>query len=361
MRSDSGLNFSNISAGFAGVSSALAQGFDWKMRQQLEDMKDQRAENMSRMNWTRDMLKQGDMLDRQRALQESSQRFAETSQTGREAFLADQARKGQQSYLDALDARASGAERAQKVREDAASERQRVQLGSQTRVEWLKAIQEQNRQEAQLQMEISRAVQANVDISGEPDAQKRQAAMAADPVIGPMTQKLGEMTGKNGARDQINASFAMALHNLGDPDFKGVKIAVPGQSDPGSSGPSGSSPQLIPNDGGGASTPNNPLAPAVPAYPTDNVADNTAAINRSSFTGAPPPGSPPGSSAAGMSPTAGYSVRGPVTSMVGPLQPVPQPQLVPTVRSAALGSGGAFPGIANPTGAPPSLIQPQGF
>jgi hypothetical protein len=362
----SGLSFSNISAGFGQASDAASHAADVKAREELEQMRDARAENLARLNWTRDMLKQKDMLDRQSALQTSQQAFAEKSETERQSFLQGQQQRGQENYLDVLDrrsqagaqaeqARLDAADRAQRQAEKARDDRQQEQLRASTRVDWQKAIQEHDRQEAQLLSEISKASQANLDIAGESDPQKRSVLMANDPVIGPMLSKYAQLTGNGGARDAINTQYALALHNLQDPDFKGVVRTPSEQSGAGGAGgaPNLIQPGYVPNDGGSARTPNNPLAPTVPAYPTNNAADNAAAIDKA------PAGSPPSSSAAGTPPLTGQQ-RPPVTSMVRPLNPAPQ--LIPTPGLNGPSVAAGLSSIGNPVGAPPQLIPTaQGF
>jgi hypothetical protein len=357
MRSNSGLDFSNISAGFAGASNALAQGVDIKSRQALEEMKDARAENLARMNWTRDMLKQKDMLDRQQTLQESAQRYGESMETQRELAAIDRQQKGQQGYLDVLDTRSRAAAIAAKAEEDAREGRLRQGQIAQNRLEMERAKDQHLRDEASMRQEISRAVQARPDLSMIDDPVKLHTAMANDPSIGPMLDQMTAMQKQHA--DSITA-YTLYGAQLGDPMFQGKQTAELDNTNP------GGTPTLRPS-GGGAATPNNPNVPAnqLPTYPVNNPADDTPAV------AAPPPGSEPGSSPAGMPPTAGPLTRPPVTKMVGPLR-MP-PQLIPAARTSALSSGapmpginipaggGAFPGIANPTGAPPSLIPQQGF
>jgi hypothetical protein len=302
------------------------------------------------------MLKQNDMLNRQSELNKQLAQIHEEGETKREGFLAEQARQGQQAYLEQINARTEAATKAQQAREDAEGERQQAALRASTRVSWQRAIQDHDAQENSLLAEISHAAQANLDIAGEPDPQKRSALMASDPIIQPMLDKYHQLSGPNGARDTINAQYALALHNLKDPDFKGVALAPIGAGTGSGTGAAADAPQFD-TSGGGASTPNNPLDRQVPLYPSNSDADNTPAINRPTFPNAPPGGSPPGSSAAGMPPTVGIQ-RPPVTSMVGPLNPAPQ--LIPT-PGMGTPPGGMFAGIGAPLGATPQLIPSQSY
>lgn len=368
MRSNSGLNFSNISAGFAGASNALSQGVDIKSREMLEEMKDARAENLSRMNWVRDMYKQKDMLDRQSTLQQSSQKFSEEMETRREGAAHDRQESSQRAYYGQLDARTAAATTAaeaarkaeialQNQREDAGTQRQMRVLMADDANRTQQEISRIDSQKAELLKQYTAASSSNMAMRVVTDPQKRATMAANDPNLQAILKQMSDLDNE---RMGVIRAHAVTQDGYGNPNFKGALTSQPAQPDN-----SGGVPSLISSSGGGAATPNNPSEPAnqLPRYPTDSAADNTPAISRPSFTGAPQ-WSPPGSSPAGMPPTAGYSVRAPVTSMVGPLRP--GPQLIPNAGSAMPGintpaGAGAFPGIGNPTGAPPSLIPPQGY
>lgn len=331
----SGNSFSNISGAFAGASSALGQAAQIKAQQQLEEMRDLRAENLARMQFG--WKAQHDVNLQERSFQHDTRIEQMRDELQGKQILSQQdlQQRGGEAYMDRIRAMQEGEQRRQEGREDAADRRQRQGLIAQNRLEMQRGVEDHDRQITQAQQEIARAVQGRPDLSMIDDPVKKRAAMASDPVIGPMLDQLNSL---QKSRTSTVTAHTLYGAQLGDPMFQGKQTAELDQSNPG--GP----PKLIqdgyvPNDGGGARTPNNPNAPTVPGYPTNPEADNTPAV------GASPPGSQPGSSAAGMPPTLGLQ-RPPQSSMVGPLN---QPQIVPM-------NGSQFSSIGSPMGAAPSII-----
>lgn len=336
----SGNSFSNISGAFGGAANALGQAANIKAQQQLEEMKDLRAENLARMSFG--WKAQHDVNLQDRSFQHDTRIEQMRDELQGKQILSQQSlqQSGGEQYMDRIRAMQEGEQRRQEGREDAADRRQRQGQVAQNRLEMERAAQEHDRAISQQQQEIARAVQSRPDLAMIDDPTKKQQAMASDPAIGPMIDQLAQLQQQ---RARTVTAYTLYGASLGDPMFQGKQ---PSELDPGGSGTGGSSasgaPQLIPNDGGGARTPNNPNAPTVPAYPTNTQADNAPAVEAS------PPGSQPGSSAAGMPPTLG-PLRPPETSMVGPLK---QPQLVPMNNSQ-------FASIGDPTGSgasAPSII-----
>jgi hypothetical protein len=357
----SGNDFSNISGAFAGASSALGNAADIKARQALEEMKDQRAENLARMSFGWKAQHDVNMAERSEAhdTRVTAQRL--TGEREIQQAINDRQISSQNAYMDRITAMQQAERERMEGREDAADRRQRQGQIAQNRIEMQRAKDEHLRDEAVLQQDISRAVQDRPSLAMIDDPAKKHAAMAADPAIGPMLDQLSAMQKQHA--DSITA-YTLFGAQLGDPMFQGKQTS---ELDTASAA---GAPQLATRpSGGGDATPNNPKVPPnqLPTYPANNPADNTPAV------AAPPPGSQPGSSPAGMPPTAGPLTRPPATTMIGPLR-MP-PQLIPPARNSALSnstpmpginvpanaSTGMFPAIGNPTGAPPSLIPQQGF
>jgi hypothetical protein len=355
MRTNSGLNFSNISAGFAGASNALSQAASIKAQQQLEEMKDMRAENLARMNWSRDMLKQREMLARQKELQESSQQYGEEMQTRREIAAQTLSQQNQNSVFARYDAAHKAELEDIAAQQKGATDRQTRQLIAENEIGTQREISRIDAAKADLIRQYNAAVKSNVSLSVMSDPDKKAAAAARDPTIAPLLDQLSALDRE---RVEVATAHVLRANAYGDPNFSGpIKLPAGVGAQPGSDA-SSAAPPLLPNDGGGKSTPNNPLAPSVPAYPTNSAADNAPAVDRASAAAAttPPSNAPPGSSNAGMPPTVGIQ-RPPVTSMVGPLRSAPQ--LIPTSPTGLLpGTGSSLTGTAASMGPIPGINVP---
>jgi hypothetical protein len=247
----SGNSFSNISGAFGGAGQALQQGFDWKMRQQIEDMKDVRAENLTRMKFGLESQHAEHMLERTEAganIRASAAIQGQKETTERQFQLQQ---TGNENYMTRMLTAQSAERERQEGRESALDNRQRQGQIAANRLEMQRALQQHDQQKMQLQQEISRAVQGRPDLSMIDDPTKKQAAMASDPVIGPMLDQLGAID-----KQRASTSTAYTLYGaqLGDPMFQGKQTSELDKSSGG-----GGPPQLAAPGGGGAATPNNPL------------------------------------------------------------------------------------------------------
>lgn len=305
--------------GTQGAAQGLQQGVQIAAQNQLEEMKDKRAENLARMtfNWhaahdtamqtrsfehdtrieqMRDEL-QGKQITANMNLQNSNQNaYFERMEAARKA---DQARVDSQNDS----------------RERIATERER----GETRTQMLHDnLAHEQRIEA-LQKQIAETVKGKPMLSMIDDPTQQHMAMAKDPDVGPM---LDQLIQSQNEKSQSILAYSKRLAQLGDPDFQGKQA---------SDLPTASQAAMTPEQRHNAAS---PPAPGVgPVNFDPNSSDNTGAAV---LPGAPggavpgplqtPPNFVPGASAAGMPPTVGPP-RAPTTSNLGPLQ-MP-PQLIP--------------------------------
>jgi len=365
MRTNSGLNWSNISAGFAGASQGLSQAADIKAREQLEELRDQRAANLARMTFGWKAQHDVNMLERTEAGANIRAQASETGANIRSAAqIAGQKETTAREYQMQLKGQENYLTRMNQMNEyNRARDESKQSAENELRQQGLRAAnrQEMQRMTLQYEQEIRKIDQA-ISVSAkehefelpDPKDPSYDAVAARHPELGKLLEQRAEL----GQQKTIALyNYTMAGAQLGDKDFMGANQPLPPAA------PSGAAPSLIPS-GGGTATPNNPLEPSaqLPRYPGMNPADNVPA------TAAPPPSGPTAGSAAGRSAPTFAPPRAPITSMVGPL--MSPPQIIPgrALQSQAPMPGvnmpagaGAFPGIGNPMGAPPSLIPQQGY
>jgi hypothetical protein len=311
----------NITEGFGRAAQSLGQWGQTQAQREMEAMKDARTENLARMSFGWKAQHDVNMADRSEAHDERLQtkslatqvqieKGRDESETRREAANIKLQSQSQQAYMD----RMYQAQKADRDREqaklDAQQESQRRSQIMQNRQQLMQATKEADQEKFRLNEQLTKAVQANPALAFIQDPQKKFAAMAADPTVGPILDQL-HATDTN--RSKTIAQYTLQGASLGDPMFAGKQdseIGVP--TDTGGS------------DGGADPNFKPPADYGLPTSGAPNPSDNLPAL-------------PAGSNgrATLMPPTVGPAPT-PITSLVGPLsQPaVPPsqpagPQLIP--------------------------------
>jgi hypothetical protein len=336
--------------GLVGAGQGLGQAVGVVAQRELEEMKDQRAENLARMtfNWHA----QHDTAMQARSLEHDTRmgEMHEQQETQREGFLQGQSERSAKDYLDRL-----------RVAQEEAEARQQNELGSRERIESQREIarmriamqQDLTQHDANingLQRQVADAVKNNVSINMITDPQKKAQAMAADPAIGPMLDQLHQ---EQVGRSKTTAFYTMSLAAHGDNLFQGkqrsdlppeassayqqaspFRDAAPGAVDKGGLWSPGA--EAIQDPGAAAAAKSQnwtgdqvqqqinyergiPNPKGIDSDP--NSPDNMA------------PAMQPGNPATGMPPIVGPA-RPPVTTNLGPLRASP-PQLIPNSALSA--------------------------
>lgn len=330
------MNRFNLSQGLAAAGQALQQGVQVHANMDLEAMRDARAENLARLQFGWKAQHDVNIQDRQMAHDERLDKSRGEQETQREGFQQGQQERANSAQWDRMLKAQEASEGRMRTEQTGRETVENSRLMAQNRLAMQQNVERIDSERRQLATQIAVQTRLNYSLSAIQDPDKRRIAQARDPTIGPLIQQLAEL---DKSRSNTIGSFTLYGASLGDPNFKGKQTSeLPSQPGAGSSQPQ------PPN----SSTPDNPLDPTLPGSHVDPTADNAPAVDPQQTTmNQPPPGSPPGSSAAGMPPVYGVQ-RPPTQSLVGPLirQRSNFPSLIP-------GSFGGDQGTAQGFGQPP--------
>lgn len=250
----------NWSAGFAGAANALNQGLSIHAQQQIEEMKDKRAENLARLQMAWRKQHDDDVQHRQFEHDEQVAKYnaEREDQRAKDMAAREDARSAaalarEKLMLDASNSR-------QQAALSAASERQDQQLTQaqeiQRRSQLMQLHDQQRRdnvafdnQEKELRLRLEAGMEKNPSIKFEQDPVKRAQLIANDPTLSGIAMSLQDLKRQ---RANSAADYVMRAADLGDQRFTGMTDAQVGYNpnDPSTSA-DGSSNVLPPLSGPG--------------------------------------------------------------------------------------------------------------
>ena len=336
----------NLSAGLGNAASALQQGANIHAQSDLEAMKDQRAENLARMQFG--WKAQHDVNLQQKSFDHDARMSAAADERQGKQISASEAaaRASQDAYFDRMQLAGKLADDRQVTSQEGMERRENKRLIAENRIRAAEAETTHMGIISGLEKEIRLAVKDNPQLDLLPIDQ-RASAMAKDPIIGPMMDRLVDA---QNARRKAQAAFVLNGVQLGDQGFQGISsnqvrgatpspvlspASPPGPIGNGAPAPTSSSgpTRYSTND---VSNPfENSSNTTAPDYPTDNAADNAPAVDRMSGSGSAGMIPPLAAGATtGMPPTVGPA-RAPITSLQGPL--IQPNQLIPTNQFGSFG------------------------
>jgi hypothetical protein len=245
----------NWSAGFAGAAQGLGQAVQVTAQQQLEDMKDQRAENLARLQFKWHEQHDANMQAKQAQHDLDIEKMRGELQDKQIKATTDLTAQHEKANIELLTSREAAAAKAQAAALKASDDRQDARLSQAEKIaqrrdqesifnQWQQSTRELDEKEAKLTAELQRGASNNITFSMITDPVAKAKAIANDPTLGPIAD---ELAGIKMERAKAGAGFSLRLKQSGHPLFQGVSL--PGDPNDTSRSADGSS-NLLPNANG---------------------------------------------------------------------------------------------------------------